>query len=138
NLQSFVTFLEGKGDLVRIKVEVDPVLEITEVATRVFKNSGPALLFENVKGSTFPLLINALGAERRVGWALGRSPAEVGHELGEFADGMVPPTASRLWKHRSTISRVLAMKPKRVSAAPVLANKIEPAGLEQLPIAQSW
>src|SRR4051812_22959994 len=114
NLKSFVKFLEQKGDLLRIKVEVDPVLEITEIATRVVKQSGPALLFENVKGSKFPLLINVLGSARRVDWALGRTPTDVGAELGRFADGLMPPSPTRLWAQRGTVFKVLKMKPKNI------------------------
>ncbi len=138
NLQSFVSFLEQKNDLVRIKAEVDPVLEITEIATRVVKRAGPALLFENVKGSKFPLLVNVLGASRRVDWALGRAPAQVGAELAQFADGLMPPSPQRLWKNRHTALRVLKMKPDARTHAPVKKFCVEPANLDQLPIAQSW
>lgn len=138
NLQSFISFLEKKGDLIRVKAEVDPLLEITEIATRVVKQSGPALLFENVKGSKFPLLINVLGAERRVNWALGRTPMDVGQELAHFADALMPPSAAHLWEQRSTVGRVLSMKPKMDSSPPVTQNKINPADLDLLPIAQSW
>lgn len=138
NLQSFVSFLEQKGDLHRIKVSVDPVLEITEIATRVVQRSGPALLFENVKGSRFPLLINVLGAQRRVDWALGRSPSQVGHELAQFADGLMPPSPRKIWESRSTVFRALKMKPKNMSSPPLLKNKIDPADMDLLPLAQSW
>ncbi len=138
NLASFVSFLESKNDLVRIKAEVDPVLEITEIVLRVIKHKGPALLFENVKGSSFPLLVNALGAERRVEWALGRKPSEVGKDLAHFAEGMMPPSPQKIWEGRSTLGRVLSMRPKFVSSPPVRENVIEPANLDKLPIAQSW
>ncbi len=138
NLQSFVAFLEQKKDLVRIKAEVDPVLEITEIAVRVVKQGGPALLFENVKGSKFPLLINVLGAPRRVDWALGRSAQQVGAELAHFADGLMPPSPAKIWEQRGTAMRVLKMKPKSMSGAPLKKNCIEPADMDMLPIAQSW
>lgn len=138
NLRDFVAFVERKGDLQRIKVEVDPLLEITEIALRVVKKKGPALLFENVKGSKFPLLINILGAERRVEWALGRTPSEVGAEFATLAHSMMPPKASALWKNRKSLLRVLSMRPKSISRGPVRTHVIEPADLTQLPIAQSW
>ncbi len=71
DLRDFVALLEKEGDLARIKAEVDPDLEITEIADRMVKAGGPALLFERVKGSRFPVLINALGSERRMSLALG-------------------------------------------------------------------
>src|SRR5665647_3871728 len=71
NLESFIDKLEEAGELRRIKVEVDPVLEITEITDRVSKSGGPALLFEKVKGSEYPLLINAMGSYKRMALALG-------------------------------------------------------------------
>jgi len=70
-LREFISFLESKGELARISVEVDPILEITEIADRVMKEGGPALLFEHVRGSAWPLLINAYGSEKRMAWSLG-------------------------------------------------------------------
>jgi len=57
NLRQFVETLEASGELCRIKAEVDPVFEISEIADRVSKANGPALLFENIKGSSYPLLV---------------------------------------------------------------------------------
>ena len=62
NTKEFIKILESEGELKRISAEVDPVLEITEIADRMSKTYGPALFFEKVKGSPFPLLINALGS----------------------------------------------------------------------------
>ncbi|MEN6500255.1 MAG: menaquinone biosynthesis decarboxylase, partial [Rectinema sp.] len=67
-LREFISFLDSKGELARISVEVDPILEITEIADRVMKEGGPALLFEHVRGSAWPLLINAYGSEKRMAW----------------------------------------------------------------------
>jgi UbiD family decarboxylase len=138
SLSSFIKFLEQKNDLVRIRAEVDPILEITEITTRIVAQKGPALLFENVKGSKFPLVINILGTEKRVEWALGRTPDKVGKELGHFAEKLMPPSPRVLWDQRNVIGRILSMRPKKMYQAPVLRNKIEPADLNQLPIAQSW
>ena len=71
DLREFIAALEQDGDLKRIGAEVDPVLEITEINDRVVKAGGPALLFENVKGSTMPCAINLFGTERRMARALG-------------------------------------------------------------------
>jgi len=54
-LQEFISLLESKGELKRISTEVNPILEITEIADRVMQKKGPALLFEHVKGSQWPL-----------------------------------------------------------------------------------
>ena len=70
DLREFIDRLEQEGELKRIDVEVDPELEITEITDRVSKNYGPALLFENVKGSDMPVLINAYGSEKRMSISL--------------------------------------------------------------------
>lgn len=138
NLSSFLSFLESKRDLHRIAAEVDPVLEITEIVTRVVKTDGPALLFENVKGSKFPLLVNVLGSDRRVRWALGRKPAEVGEELAAVSEALMPPSPKKLWEKRSTLARLRHLRPVKTGRAPVLGRCLEPANLDALPIAQSW
>ena len=66
DLRAWIALLEREGELVRIEAEVDPELEITEITDRTVKAGGPALLFENVKGSSRPLLINQFGTERRM------------------------------------------------------------------------
>lgn len=70
NLREFLDRLEREGELKRVQVEVDPVLEITEITDRVTKSGGPALLFERPKGSSAPLAINLLGSKRRLHLAL--------------------------------------------------------------------
>ncbi|MEW6758461.1 MAG: menaquinone biosynthesis decarboxylase, partial [Acidobacteriota bacterium] len=71
DLREFVSALDKAGELLRVKEEVDPRLEITDLLDRAVKEGGPALLFEKVKGSAVPLLGNALGTNRRMLMALG-------------------------------------------------------------------
>ena len=71
SLREFVRFLDARGQLHRIKREIDPVLEVSEIAQRVMRSGGPALLFEKIKGSRFPLLINTYATRQRMSWALG-------------------------------------------------------------------
>ena len=66
DLREYVDYLRKIGDVEYIKAEVDPILEITEIASRVIKENGPALIFENVKGAAFPMAINLFGTEERV------------------------------------------------------------------------
>ncbi len=70
----FIQALEREGEIVRISAEVDSMLEISEIAIRVMREYGPALLLENVRGSRIPLLINAYGSAKRMSMALGLSP----------------------------------------------------------------
>jgi 4-hydroxy-3-polyprenylbenzoate decarboxylase len=71
DLRSWIALLERENELVRVSAEVDPHLEVTEITDRTVKAGGPALLFENPKGSSHPLLINQFGTERRMCLALG-------------------------------------------------------------------
>src|SRR5918911_4662575 len=71
DLREWIALLEREGELVRVGAEVDPYLEITEIVDRTVKSAGPALLFENPKGSRHPLLINQFGTERRMCMAFG-------------------------------------------------------------------
>ncbi|HTU02544.1 MAG TPA: hypothetical protein VMG58_12035, partial [Candidatus Sulfotelmatobacter sp.] len=71
DLREFIAALERAGELRRIRAEVDPVLEVTEITDRVSKRGGPALLFERPRGSSMPLLINAFGSAARMSLALG-------------------------------------------------------------------
>src|SRR5262249_61077784 len=112
-LSDFVADLERRGDLLRIAREVDPEYEITEIACREARAEGPALLFENVRGAGFPLAVNVLAARRRIEWALGRSPSQVGGELSELMRAVPPERLGDLWKLRGYGRRLLRLKPRR-------------------------
>src|ERR671933_1043270 len=71
DLREWIALLEREGELVRVDAEVDADLEITEIVDRTVKAGGPALLFERVRGSEHPLLINQFGTERRMCLAFG-------------------------------------------------------------------
>jgi 4-hydroxy-3-polyprenylbenzoate decarboxylase len=91
DLHDFIQGLEQKGWLKRVKAEVSTELEISEIYDRVVKQSGPALLFEKVKGSRFPLLINAFGASERMAFSLGAgSLAEVAGKFEALANTAMP------------------------------------------------
>ena len=137
DLQSFLSLLEREDQLARIRVEVDPELEITEIATRVVKERGPALLFERVKGSAIPLAINILGTERRIELALGRHPQEVGASLKRLMEAAMPPRPKRLLEEWRTVGRVLSMPPRRVRRA-ACHDVEEPPDLGKLPIMKCW
>src|ERR671923_310404 len=91
DLRAWIKLLEREGELVRIGAEVDPNLEITEITDRTVKAGGPALLFENVKGSKLPLLINQFGTERRMCMAFDAASLDaVAEQLSEVLE-MQPP-----------------------------------------------
>ncbi len=106
DLREWIAALERSGELRRIKVEVDPILEITEIADRVSKAGrqgqvslnnyaepgGPALLFENIKGQPgAKVLINQFGSAKRMKLALGvDSLDEVAGRIHQFMDVKSP------------------------------------------------
>ncbi|HEX9780929.1 MAG TPA: UbiD family decarboxylase [bacterium] len=137
DLQTFLSLLEREGQLARVGVEVDPRLEITEITGRVVEEAGPALLFERVQGSPYPLAINILGHERRIELALGRHPQQVGDELSRLIEAAAPPRPKRLLDEWRTLGRVLAASPRRVRRA-ASQEVVEPPDLTRLPVMTCW
>lgn len=137
DLPSFIRALERARELKRISVEVDPELEITEIATRVVKNEGPALLFEKVKGSPYPVAINLFGSARRIELALGRVPAQLGQELVQLAEATQPPSWLKMWKSRRTLWQVSKMRTKGAWSVPS-QQVLEEPNLDTLPVLKCW
>lgn len=82
DLRGFIKLLEEKGQLRRIKTLVDSDLEIAEISNRMLQVGGPALLFENVKGASFPVAVNLMGTVERICWAMNLEKAEELEDLG--------------------------------------------------------
>ncbi len=137
SLSDFLADLERRGDLERIPREVDWACEVSEVACRAAKREGPALLFENVRGASFPLAVNVLAARRRIEWALGRTPASVGAELEEILHAVPPRRLGDLWRLRGSAGRALAMRPRVLAAGPAQAV-MAGADLTPLPNLRLW
>jgi 4-hydroxy-3-polyprenylbenzoate decarboxylase len=143
NLGEFVTELEKLGELRRIKAQVDPELEITEIADRVMKSpgGGPALLFEQVKGSSLPLLINTLGSRRRMTLALGVEDfSEVAERIRDLLAAQVPATWWGKVKKLPELAQLAGFAPKVVRSAPCqeIIFQGEKASLDLLPIMKCW
>jgi 4-hydroxy-3-polyprenylbenzoate decarboxylase len=91
DLREFINALEKRKELKRIRAEVDAELEITEITDRVSKQVGPALLFENVRGHSMPVLINALGSRERMKIALGVDDySDITERISELTDVKSP------------------------------------------------
>ena len=103
DLQTFLSHCEKRGDLVRVRAEVDPRFEIAAIVTRVVAADGPAILFERVAGSQVPVAANILGAARRCAWALGGDPEAIGARLLATAERILPPSPRALWEARRTL-----------------------------------
>ncbi|MGH6878916.1 MAG: menaquinone biosynthesis decarboxylase [Rhizomicrobium sp.] len=140
DLRSFVHALEKHGEIKRIRFEVDPYLEITEFADRSVKNNGPALLFENPKGSKVPVLINAFASLRRMEIALGVSGIEeIAARLSGFLQMERPEGFLEKLKLLPRLAELNAIFPKTVSSGPCKeVVQRENFSLDEFPILHCW
>ncbi|HAA44596.1 MAG: 3-octaprenyl-4-hydroxybenzoate carboxy-lyase [Halomonas sp. 54_146] len=144
DLREFITALEAQGELKRIHAEVDPYLEITEICDRTLRAGGPALLFENVKGHSMPLLGNLFGTPKRVALGMGQDSVEALREVGKllaFLKEPDPPKGLKdAWDKLPIFKQVLSMGPKNVKHAPVqeVVYEDDEVDLGLLPIQHCW
>ena len=138
DLREFIDHLESQGDLVRITREVDPVQDITIIQHRVLEAGGPALLFENVKGSPYRLVTNLFGTAERVRAVFGRDPAEIGEQLASLSEQLMPPSGKAVWKSRKLIWTCLKARMRTVKNGPILESEFSPPQLDQLPCLTCW
>ena len=143
DLREFVSFLEQRGELLRITAEVSWDLEIAEIADRLVKRGGPALLFENVNGYDTPVLINIFSSDKRMAWALGVEQLdEVVKRIHGLLGLMHGPPQGLINRVRTLgqLVHLAGYQPKTVSRAPcqevVLTG--EDVDLFQFPILKCW
>jgi 4-hydroxy-3-polyprenylbenzoate decarboxylase len=141
DLRSFLKTLEREGELRRIKAQVDPYLEVGEITDRVQKAHGPALLFENVKGSELPLAMNVFGTQRRLCLALGlKSLDEIGDRIGDLLKPELPQGFSGFKDALGKVAQLRSVPPKHVKGAPcqdiVLTD--DQVDLTLLPALHTW
>lgn len=140
DMQTFVAELESRGWLKRISVEVDPELEISEITDRVTKAAGPALLFENVKGSDIPLLINTYGTKERMCLALGADDFdEVAARVKTLIKPEIPTTLMQKIKKLPELAQLGRLPPKIVKRG-VCQEVVhtDDADLTKLPLLKCW
>lgn len=141
DLREFINLLEAKGELLRIKTLVDPELEITEITDRVSKAYGPALLFENVKGSDMPLLINAYGTIERMAMSLQVDNLDlIGQEIMDILDiaNNVPATLLGKVKILPKLAHLSNYFPRMVKSGPCQEIVSMDPSLDKLPILKCW
>ena len=140
DLQSFIKELDKKDELVRIKVEVDPDLEITEITDRVSKNYGKALLFEKVKGSKYPVLINAMGTYERMAMALGvKNINDMGNIIEELIDMSNYMGIMNAVKSLPRLSRMVGVLPIKLPIKGACQEVINhDPDLNELPVLKCW
>jgi 4-hydroxy-3-polyprenylbenzoate decarboxylase len=144
DLRDFIEQLERQGELKRIAVAVDPYLEMTEICDRVLRAGGPAILFEQPKGHTIPVLGNLFGAPRRVAMGMGEDSVAALREVGKLLAYLKEPEPPRglkdAWDKLPVLKQVLNMAPKEVASAPCQevvweGNEVD---LGRLPIQTCW
>ncbi len=138
DLRAFLRFLESRGDLARVGVEVDPNQEITIIQHRMMAANGPALLFEKLKGSPYRLVSNLFGTPARVDAVFGGSAASIGEHIVRLAKILMPPSVKGLWRSRRTVWPFLRARLQTVATGPVLETVQEPADLNRLPVLKCW
>src|SRR5262245_14536719 len=149
DLRSFLRQLEGERLLRRVPAEVDPEYEINEIIHKLYRelpgDATPAVLFERVKGSKFPLAINLLGSRRSIELAVGEDPGAIGKRLAGAVHSLqqAAPKGEALswaWNNRDLFGRARAARPRRVSSAPCKEVKKSGAGINlfDFPILKCW
>ncbi|MGL4458023.1 MAG: 4-hydroxy-3-polyprenylbenzoate decarboxylase, partial [Plesiomonas shigelloides] len=144
DLREFIALLEARGELKRIRVPVSPDLEMTEIADRVLRAGGPALLFENPTGYTMPVLCNLFGTPQRVALGMGQDDVSALRDVGQllaFLKEPEPPKGFRdLWEKMPKFRQVLNMPTKRLSSAPCqeVVQQGEAVDLTALPVMRCW
>ena len=144
DLRDFISQLEAQGELKRISQEIDPNLEMTEIADRTLRAGGPALLFENPKGSDVPVLANLFGTPKRVALGMGEDDVDALREVGKllaFLKEPEPPKGMRdAWEKLPIFAQVRNMAPKVVRSAPCQKVVIdgEDVDLAKYPVQTCW
>jgi 4-hydroxy-3-polyprenylbenzoate decarboxylase len=144
DLREFMVLLEQRGELVRIKQEVDPKLEMTEISDRTLRAKGPALLFENPIGYDVPVLCNLFGTPDRVALGMGQENVSALRDVGELLAFLKEPEPPKglldLWAKRHDFKQVLNMPVKVVKKAPCQQVILDgdQVDLDRLPIQTCW
>ncbi|MBK1671822.1 3-octaprenyl-4-hydroxybenzoate decarboxylase [Ectothiorhodospira shaposhnikovii] len=144
DLRDFISGLEAQGELKRIRIPVDPNLEMTEICDRTLRAGGPALLFERPTGYDMPVLGNLFGTPRRVAMGMGEDSVEALREVGKllaFLKEPDPPKGLKeAWKTLPIFKKVLDMAPKKVRGGECQAVVLEgdDVDLGNLPVQTCW
>jgi len=148
DLRDFLGQLESMGELKRIRAEVSPRFEITEICDRVLRAGGPALLFERPSGHDMPVLANLFGSVRRVALAMGAEDAgslrKIGMLLATLKEPEPPKGLRDVWERlpelKQLASKVFDMAPKVLASAPCQEVVLEgkDVDLARLPVQTCW
>ncbi len=145
DLRQFLQFLESRGQLRRISAPVSRDLEIAEISSRMLMAGGPALLFENVQGSSMPVVVNLLGTTDRVCWAMGMESSRelevLGEKLGKLQSPKPPKKLSQAIEFGKILWDVIKAKPRGTLGKAPCQEEIytgEAVDLDRLPLIRPW
>ncbi len=140
DLREFIEVLEKNGELKRVSAEVDPILEITEVADRAVKSGGPALLFEKPKGYDIPVLINAFAGMRKMELALQVDSVEsIAARIAEYLEMKTPQGMLGKLKMLPKLVEMGSFFPREVKTGPVKeVIRKDDFSLFDYPILKCW
>ena len=144
DLRDFIDTLEQQGELKRIKTPVDSYLEMTEICDRTLRAEGPALLFENPKGHSVPVLANLFGTPKRVAMGMGADSVSSLRDIGKLLAALKEPEPPKGFKDAldklPLYKQVLNMGPKKVSrpACQQVVWSGDEVDLSKLPIQTCW
>jgi 4-hydroxy-3-polyprenylbenzoate decarboxylase len=143
SLREFMSHLESRGRLARVTAPVSPVLEMTEIQTRLLAEGGPAVLFEQVPGYDMPVLVNLFGTVERVAWGMDREPQklrELGETLAFFRQPQPPESFGQALEMLPLVKVALSMKPRTVgrAACQEVVLRGSEIDLGRLPIQTCW
>ena len=139
DIHEFVTELEKKGELKRVKTEVDSNLEIAEILRRAMYSNGPAILFENVKDYNMPVLGNAFGSIKRLEIGLEMTDfTEIGQRIVDMTKMDMPSGFLNKIKKLPELSKMADSFPKLENSGPVTEVTSNSASFDDLPILKSW
>jgi 4-hydroxy-3-polyprenylbenzoate decarboxylase len=134
SLEACLVDLERNGHLIRIKEEVDPYLEMAAIHLRVYEAKGPALLFENVKGSRFRAASNIFGTLERSKFIF-RDTIELVQQLIELKGDPMKAIKSPFSNFKVGLAALKALPLKNPYSKPVLYEEIN---ISSLPLIQHW
>jgi UbiD family decarboxylase len=138
DLRAFLDRLRRDGELAVVEAPVDARLEAAEIHRRVIAAGGPALLFTNVRGASFPLVTNLFGTRRRAELAFGSRPLRLIRRLVHLAETLLPPTPGKLWGARDLGREALRIGSSRRRSGPVTEVVTDGVRLDSLPVLTTW
>ncbi len=139
DLREWIARLRAEGELVEVRAQVDPHLEITEIADRVVKRGGPALLFTDVRGSDMPVLINQFGSERRMSMGLGTTSLDaLGRKVETLLELQPPQGLVDKVRALGRLRELASFMPKTVRTGPCQEVVHTEPDLDRVPVLTCW